>query len=156
MKCNNVLTLLKIIIPFVVAGVVLYHKFSFHNVIHPANQPFSPYGFHGILSAIASGGILFAFNGFKQSCEMAGEAKNPSKTLPFAIIGSITITLTIYLILQFTFASSLTTANLRNGFGGLHLASPFPTILAQDKLEALNPLLTIGAILGPLAALMLQ
>ena len=152
MKCNNVLTVLKMFIPVLVCGVVLFYHFNLQHIFHPAKQAFMPYGIHSIFGAIASGGILFAFNGFKQSCEMAGEAKNPYKTLPFAIIGSVTLTLTIYLLLQFAFLGSLSSQNLQHGFSGLNFSSPFPSLLAQDQLQWLNPLLTIGAILGPLAA----
>jgi amino acid transporter len=152
MKCNNFLTLLKVIIPVLVCVVILSTRLNLHHIFHPAGQTFSPYGYNGIFKAIASGGILFAFNGFKQSCEMAGEAKNPSKSLPIAIIGSVIITLTLYLLLQFAFLSSLSPANLLHGFHNLELRTPFPMILQQDHLTWLNPLLTVGAIIGPLAA----
>ena len=152
MKCNNFLTCLKVLIPVLVCAFILASKFNLHSVIHPAKQSFAPYGYDGIFKAIASGGILFAFNGFKQSCEMAGEAKKPSKSLPIAIIGSVIVTLTLYLLLQLAFLSSLTPDNLKHGFAALQLRTPFPQILQQDHLAILNPLLTIGAIIGPLAA----
>ena len=42
---------------------------------------FSPMHTHGILAALSTGGIVFAFHGFKQAAEMAGEAKNPNTAI---------------------------------------------------------------------------
>lgn len=154
-RCNNVLTCLKIIIPLGLCLLILAVHFSTQHVIHPAHQHFAPFGAHGIFSAIATGGIVFAFNGFKQACELAGEAQNPNRAVPFAIIGSVVICLIIYLILQLAFLSSLTTVNLPHDFAHLILAhdnSPFASILAQDRLGYLQPILYVGAIIGPLAA----
>lgn len=97
-RSNNFLTLMKIIIPLILTITVLMIVFHPHTLIHPAGSKFMPYGWHGVFGALATGGIVFAFNGFKQAAEMAGEAKNPNKALPFAIIGSVTICLIIFLL----------------------------------------------------------
>jgi amino acid transporter len=155
MRCNNIFTAMKIIIPIIVCALIGIRFFSIKHIIYPGHSSFMPYGWHGIFSAISTGGIVFAFNGFKQACEMAGEAKNPTKTVPFAILGSILLTLIIYLLLQVTFLSSLTPHNLIHGFKHLHLLhanSPLAAILGQDNLTSLNVLLYIGAIIGPFAA----
>lgn len=154
-RCNNVFTLLKIIIPTVISLIILFYFFSPHQVLHPGGTAFMPYGFHGILAAITSGGIVFAFNGFKQACEMAGEAKNPNCTVPFAIIGSIALCLGIYLLLQLAFLSSLNPQNLIHGFAHIQLGnseSPFAAIIHQDHMPHLLSIIYIGAIVGPLAA----
>ena len=156
MRCNNFLTALKIIIPVVVCiAVLVLHSKHLEPALHPAGQSFMPYGWHGVFAAIASGGIVFAFNGFKQACEMAGEAKNPSVSVPLAIVGSVALTLVIYIVMQVTFLKSLNHSNLVLGFSHLQLQSsnsPFASILAQDHLNHLQSLLYIGAVIGPLAA----
>ncbi len=155
LRLNNVLTVLKIAIPLIIGAVILFKFFTPEKAIHPVHSVFMPYGWHGVLAAIATGGIVFAFNGFKQACELAGEAKNPYRTLPLAIIGSIAICLAVYMLLQFAFYSSLTPANLVNGWHNLILSghnSPIASILSQDELNYLLPLLYIGAIAGPLAS----
>lgn len=53
-----------------------------------------------ILSAVATGGIAFAFTGFKHGVELAGETKNPQLAIPLAIVGSVVICLLLYLGLQ--------------------------------------------------------
>lgn len=152
---NSGLTILKIAIPLLVGGVILANFFSVHAVIHPANSAFMPMGWHGVLAAISTGGIVFAFNGFKQACELAGEAKRPSLALPIAVIGSVSICLIIYATLQLGFLSSLNLSNLANGWQNLDLQganSPLAATVLADHLKFLMPLLYIGAIVAPMAA----
>ena len=73
---------------------------------HAANG-FSPDGFHGILSAVATAGIIFSYLGFEQADQLAGEAKNPRRDLPIAIIGSIALGMVIYIALQLVFLLAL-------------------------------------------------
>ncbi len=155
LHCNNFLTLVKIVIPLVLGSFILWRFSSVEHIIHPAGSVFLPYGWHGVLAATATGGVVFAFNGFKQACELAGEAKNPQRALPLAIIGSILICLVIYLTLQLAFYSSITTENLKLNWHHLFLPgenSPLAALLHQDKLTTLLPLLYFGALAAPLAA----
>lgn len=152
---NSALTVLKIFIPLTVGAVILAHFFSVHAVIHPGNSAFMPMGWHGILAAISTGGIVFAFNGFKQACELAGEAKQPNIALPIAIIGSVSISLIIYMTLQLGFLSSLNLKNLMDGWQHLDLQganSPLAATVLADHLKFLMPLLYTGAIIAPMAA----
>jgi len=154
-RANNILTIFKMTIPIVIAGSILFVIFNRAAPIQLTHEKFSPYGIKSIFTAISTGGIIFAFNGFKQACEMAGEAKNPAKSIPIAIIGSIVICLIIYIVLQLSFISSLTVANLHQGWSQLSLSnnnSPFSSILIQDHLPKLLSLTYTGAIIGPIAA----
>lgn len=155
LRCNNVLTLLKIAIPVFFALVILAFYFYPHRLVHNTHFIFLPYGMHGVFSAVTSGGIVFAFNGFKQACEMAGEAKNPTRALPFAVIGSVVVCLIIYLLLQFAFLISIIPVNLTHGWSHLILlgsTSPLTAIVHQKHLDILLPILYTGAIIGPIAA----
>lgn len=155
MRANSALTILKITIPVLIGGVILSLFFSPSHAIHPNQSQFMPFGIQGVFAAITSGGIIFAFNGFKQAAEMAGEAKNPKIALPIALIGSVVICLLIYLVLQIAFLTSLTPQNLAQGWQHIKLLSansPLAAILAQDHLSFLLILLYVGAIICPLAA----
>jgi amino acid transporter len=154
-RANNLLTLLKIAIPLIIIAVIFTKLFNLHHIIHPANSNFLPMGKVGVLDAITLGGIVFAFNGFKQAAEMAGEAKRPAFSVPFAIIGSVTLCLIIFLLLQGAFFASLHVSNLIHGWAQLsleHDQSPLASILTQDHLNKMLPLLYVGAIVAPLAA----
>lgn len=158
MNCNNALTLLKIIIPILISGVIIAAHFSLQHVFHPNHSAFMPLGVRGIFVAISSGGVIFAFNGFKQAAEMAGEAKNPRFALPFAIIGSIVICLIIFLLLQTEFLAALQPQNLVAGWKNMTLTgnnSPLAAVIVQDHFSWLLPFLYVGAILAPLAAAMM-
>jgi len=157
-RCNSILTIMKVVIPSLIALVILALYFSLTHLSH-LNQltgaQGSSFNFHNVVMAIASGGIVFSFNGFKQACEVAGEAKNPRFGLPLAIIGSVLVCLLVFLLLQLSFLASLTSVNLASGWSNLFLAhskSPIQAILVQDNLTYLTPLLYVAAIVGPFAA----
>lgn len=156
--CNNALTLVKIFIPVLLSVVILVLYFSPTRTFHTAGSTFMPQGWHGIMSAVAVGGIVFSFNGFKQAAEMAGEVSNPGKSVPIAIIGSITLCLALFLLLQLGFLNAIAPQNIANGWQQLtigHNMSPYADILAQSHLGALLPVMYIGAIIAPLAASMM-
>lgn len=154
-RCNNILTIMKVIIPMIIVLIILAYYFTPTQVIHPTGSAFMPNGMVGVFSAISSGGIVFAFNGFKQAAEMAGEAKNPGKSVPIAIVGSVSLCLILFLLIQFAFFSSLNASDLLSGWTNIHLGqnnSPLASILEQDHLHRLLPLLYVAAIIAPLAA----
>ena len=158
LRCNSVLTLMKLVIPTLLAVVVIGGTFSSGSIFHPAGSVFMPNGWHGVVGAIATGGIVFAFNGFKQACELAGEATHPARALPFAIIGSIVVCLCIYLLLEVAFLKSITVQHLVHGWSQLQLASatdsnsPLAVVVQQQHKSWLLMCLYVGAIIGPLAA----
>ncbi|CAH0536097.1 APC family permease [Vibrio marisflavi] len=155
LRANSMLTYLKLIIPIVISLVILAYFHQPAHIVHKEAGGFAPFGMHGVFAAITSGGIVFAFTGFKQAAELAGEARNPAKALPIAIIGSIVICLIVFLLLQTAFLTSMNAHNLAEGWRNLNLSgamSPLAATLEQDHLSSLLPLLYIGALAGPLAS----
>jgi amino acid transporter len=156
-KANNFLTVLKLIIPIFIGIVILMVALSSSGPSHISlsKETFAPYGVHGIVAAISSGGIAFAFTGFKIAAEMAGDTENPRKSIPIAVIGSIVICLAIFILLQFAFLNSISHENLLNGWKNLSLSAdfgPFASIATQENITFLIPIIFAGAIIGPLAA----
>jgi len=154
-RCNSLLTIIKIVIPLFIALVILYHFFTPKAAFHPATSSFMPLGIKGVLSALSIGGILFAFNGFKQAAEMAGEAQNPGRALPIALIGSVAFCLFIYFFVQIAFNTSIHTCNITHGWRHLTLGdncSPFAFLLKQDHLSWMLPLIYVSAVIAPFAA----
>ena len=74
-----------------------------------------PYGFHGVFSALPYG-IIFALEGFEQAIQVGGEAENPQRNIPRAVIGSMIIGTAIYLLLEVAFVGALNPANLVHGW----------------------------------------
>ncbi|MEM5332443.1 amino acid permease, partial [Paraburkholderia sp. JHI2823] len=83
----------KFIIPgLTIAGLMAG---SFHHENFGETTTFAPYGWSAVFTAVATSGIVFAFNGFQSPINLAGEARNPAKSVPFAVIGSILCALVI-------------------------------------------------------------
>lgn len=154
-RCNNILTVIKVAVPIGAALIILMHYFTLQHTIHPGGSAFFAKGFHGIFAAMTTGGIVFAYNGFKQAAELAGEAKNPARSVPIAVVGSVAICAIIFVLIQVAFLTSLNHQNLAHGWTSLALGennSPFASILTQDRLSWFIPALYVGAIVSPLAA----
>lgn len=160
-RFNNLLTLIKLLIPIFISLLLILLYFTPNKLIDPSSavgkSSFMPFGLHGVVQALALGGIIFAFNGFKQAAEMAGEANRPHFTVPFAIIGSVIVCLIVFLLLQTSFLESLLPVNLSNGWGNISIqgsngTSPFASILYEHHLYWILPLLYFGAIVAPFAA----
>lgn len=154
-RCNNLLTFVKFAVPLIMVILILVSFFNMHRALHPSGSNFLPLGFHGMFGAISMGGIMFAFNGFKQAAELAGEAKNPKFSVPFAIVGSVGICLLLYILLQTAFLSSLEPHNLTHGWNHINLghnSSPFAAIVLQNGMKGLLPVLYFGAVIAPFAA----
>src|SRR4051812_34428396 len=102
---NSAATWWKIAVPLLVIVVLAFS--SFHTSNFTAADGFGPDGVHGVLAAISTGGIIFSYLGFEQADQLAGEAKNPKRDVPRAIIGAMIIGIIIYVLLQLTFLLAL-------------------------------------------------
>lgn len=154
-KFNYFLTLLKIIVPLFVCLILLASFFSISNVLHPVQSSFAPFGLHGIFAAIAVGGVIFSYNGFKQAAELAGETARPNFSVPFAIVGSVIVCMIVFITLQSSFLCSIPADSLKNGWENLVLSnndSPFVSILSQRGLNWVIPILYFAAVVSPTAA----
>jgi amino acid transporter len=115
-RVNSALTWWKVAVP-VLAIIVLFTQF--HGSNFGSHGGFMPYGIKALFAAIPSAGIVFAYLGFEQADQLAGEVKDPQKNLPRAIILAILIGTAIYILLQVVFIGALRPADLTHGFAGL-------------------------------------
>ena len=116
-RVNNVITWWKVAIP-VLAIIVLL--FKFHPGNFTAGVGFMPGGIKALFAALPAAGIIFAYSGFEQCDQLAGEIKNPGRNLPRAIIISILIGTAIYVLLQVVFIGAMPPSELGKGFNGHH------------------------------------
>jgi amino acid transporter len=150
-KVNSLVTWWKVAIP-VLAIIVLAFKF------HPANfNPpggFMPGGLKSIFAAIPSAGIVFAYLGFEQADQLAGEIKDPGRNLPRAIIYAVAIGTTIYVLLQLVFIGATPASLLHHGFAGIPATSPiaigpFAGLAGAVGFAWLATLLRVDAMISP-------
>ena len=107
---------------------------------------------HGIFAALPAG-IVFAVQGFEQAIQMGGEARNPARDMPRAVIGAMVIGTIIYLMLEVAFIGALNPANLLHGWAGAIVGKgdfgPYATIATGLGLGWLALLLYIDAFISP-------
>ncbi len=152
-KTNNIITVLKFFIPTFIAIVFIVSYFEPHNFDNPQIGGFSPYGIHGVLTAVSTGGIIFSLIGFRHAIDMAGEAKNPKVTIPIALMLGLIIPLGIYFLLQVSFIGVLTPDDLKNGWGNIHENNNFGPLAAVSAALGLHWLMAAiygGVIVGPM------
>ncbi|OGT45731.1 MAG: amino acid permease [Gammaproteobacteria bacterium RIFCSPHIGHO2_12_FULL_41_20] len=152
-RFNLVLFSFKVLV--IILTVVTLLRVSYHpsNFIHPSNTSF--FDWHAILTAVATGGIAFAFTGFKHGVELAGETKKLALAIPLAIIGSVICCLFLYIGLQTAFIGALDPSHLAKGWKNITFAGdvgPFAGLALTLGLGWLLKILYIDAAISPLGA----
>ena len=94
-RTNDVLTIVKLVPLIFFVAIGLFYVTSNATTAITNYSPFSPFGFGNFGSALVL--IFWAYAGFEISTIPAEEVKNPSKTIPRAIIAGISIVTVFYL-----------------------------------------------------------
>lgn len=112
-------------------------------------------GWQAIFSAVATGGILMAFNGFKSGVEMAGETKKLSLAIPLSTVGSVCACLLVYLGLQVAFIGSLDASVFKDGWSAISFhgdIGPFVGLATGLGLILVCKLLYLNSVVSPLGS----
>ena len=146
-RANTTITVFKFIIPgLTILGLLVS---GFHSENFGTSSSFAPYGWSAVFTAVATSGIVFSFNGFQSPVNLAGEARNPSKSVPFAVIGSILLALVIYVLLQVAYIGAVNPADVAKGWSHFNFASPFAELALALNLNWLAILLYVDAFVSP-------
>jgi amino acid transporter len=146
-RANTAITVFKFIIPgLTILGLLVS---GFHSENFGTTSSFAPYGWSAVFTAVATSGIVFSFNGFQSPVNLAGEARNPSKSVPFAVIGSILLALVIYVLLQVAYIGAVNPADVVQGWSHFNFASPFAELALALNLNWLAILLYVDAFVSP-------
>jgi amino acid transporter len=146
---NSAITFFKLIVPAATALALMYAGFhwdNFHIGIHGGEHVGDV---AAVLTAVATSGIVFSYNGFQSPVNLAGEAHNPGRSVPFAIFGSIALSTVVYLMLQVAFIGAVDPEHLREGWAGLEYSSPFAQLALALNLNWLAILLYADAFVSP-------
>ncbi len=149
-KVNAALTWAKIIMPIVF--MVAIAATSFETANFTAHGGFAPFGIGGVFAAVASGGVAFAFIGFRHAIDMAGETKNPQVTIPLALVLAVLICFVVYGGIQLVFIGALPAAELSGGWGALsddHAMGPLGALATALGILWLVSLLNAAAVVSP-------
>ncbi len=154
-RFNFILFVFKFSVIFLTIFLIIHARFNPSNFDGALSAAGSIDGWKAILSAVATGGIVLAFNGFKNGVELAGEAKNLKVAIPLATVGSVVACLFLYLGLQICFIGALEPASIANGWGNLSFSGdigPFVGLAAGLGLFILLKLLYLNSMVSPLSA----
>ncbi len=147
---NTAVVWWKIAIPVLTIIVLMVTQFSTSNFT--AGDGFAPAGVKGILSAIATGGVVFAYLGFEQAIQFGGESRDPQRNIPFAVIGAMIIGSVVYILLELAFVGALDPHAASHGWANLSFTNqfgPFAAIASGLGLGWLAFVLYIDAFLSP-------
>jgi amino acid transporter len=147
---NSALTWWKVAIPIVTIVVLLVT--AFHSSNFSAADGFNPGGAAGVLGAVSTSGIIFALLGFEQADQLAGEAKNPRRDIPRAVIGAIIIGAIIYILLQIAFLGAMPASKIgdtwaHSPFGTF--SGPFANLATAVGVGWLATIIYIDAVISP-------
>ncbi|HET7923038.1 MAG TPA: APC family permease, partial [Gammaproteobacteria bacterium] len=148
-RTNTAITVFKLIIPALTALALIAAGFSTANFHVGVDGGSHVINVAAILTAVATSGIVFSFNGFQSPVNLAGEARRPGRNVPISIIASILICAIIYVLLQVAFLGAVPAGDLTHGWGALDFSSPFAQLALALNLNWLALLLYADAFVSP-------
>jgi amino acid transporter len=149
-KTNSAITVFKLIVPAATAIALMmteFHPENFHVGAHGGPHAIS---LSAVLTAVAISGIVFSFNGFQSPVNLAGEARNPGRSVPFGVLGSIALATVVYLMLQIGFLGAVSPdAIAQGGWSALEYSSPFAQLALALNLNFVALWLYADAFISP-------
>jgi amino acid transporter len=147
-RLNLAITWLKFIVPAIT--IIALFASGFHSSNLSSAGGFAPYGWGAVLSAISTGGLIYAVNGFQPPVDLSGEAKNPRRDIPRSILIAIGLSVVVYILLQLAFLGAIPHSLLAHaGWKGINFTSPFGQLALLLNLGWLASLLYIDAVISP-------
>ncbi|GKU82888.1 amino acid permease [Niallia sp. NCCP-28] len=132
-KFNNIMVFVKlgVILLFIIVGVFY---------VKPDNwTPFMPFGFSGVITGAAT--VFFAYIGFDVIATASEEVKNPGKTMPIGIIGSLAICTTLYIAVSAVLTGMIP-------FTELNVGAPVALALESVGHNSIAGIISVGAVMG--------
>ncbi|HEX4357756.1 MAG TPA: APC family permease [Pseudonocardia sp.] len=146
-RVNNLVTIVKIAVPVITVAALIAS--GFHAGRLTEHGGFAPYGYAAVLSALAGGGIIYSVNGFQAPVDFSGEARNPRRTVPLSVLGSIALAVLLYVALQLAFLFAVPESALAQGWHGINFDSPFGELALILNLHWLSTVLYADAVISP-------
>jgi amino acid transporter len=146
-RVNTAVTVAKFLVPTVTVVALMASGFHGGNVT--GHGGFAPYGYSAPLTAIATAGVIYAYTGFQGPVDLAGEARNPRRDIPRAVLSALLLSMLVYLALQAAFITALPPGSLGGGWHGINFSSPFAQLATSLNLSWLSWTLYADAIASP-------
>jgi len=152
-KANNVIVFIKVaVVLFVIVVGAFYvdtanwHPFIPEKVIDPVSGK-SSFGWSGVITAATI--VFFAYIGFDAVSTQAGEAINPRKDVPFAIIASLIICTVLYIAVSLVLTGMVK-------YDTLDLKAPVASAFSDAGIGWAVFIITIAAVAGLISVMLVM
>ena len=146
-RINTAITAIKFVVPALTIIALLASGFHTNHLTDHGG--FAPNGWSAVLSAVATGGLIYSVNGFQPPVDLSGESRNPRRDVPRSILTAIGAAVLLYLLLQFAFIVAIPDSQLAHGWHGIDFDSPFGQLALLLNLGWLAGILYADAVLSP-------
>ncbi len=147
---NSIATWIKVCTP--IGTIVILLVFSHHDS-NLAVAADTPHPWAEMFASVSTAGVFFSLFGFRQPIDLAGEAKNPARALPIAVLGTIVAGAAIFILLQYAFVTAVPPGQLAaSGWSGLSfggVAGPFAGLALVIGASLWATVLYADAIVSP-------
>lgn len=134
-----VIAKVSVVIVFIGVGFFYINLDNYHPFIPENTGTFGEFGWSGIMRA--SGVVFFAYIGFDAVSTAAQETKNPSKAVPWGIMGSLFICTILYILFAFVMTGLV-------NYKDLKVAAPVALAIDQTPFSWLQGLIKLAIIAG--------
>jgi len=138
-RLNKIMVFIKIsvILLFIIVGVFY---------VKPTNwEPFLPFGWDGVFTGAAL--VFFAYLGFDAVSSAAEEVKNPQKTMPIGIIGSLLICTALYVTVSLVLTGMVP-------YTDLNVSDPVNFAMEMVNQNWVAGFISLGAIAGMMTVIL--
>ncbi|PIA41695.1 hypothetical protein AQUCO_02200253v1 [Aquilegia coerulea] len=131
-RFNSIASILHIVIVvfIIIAGLTKANPANF-------TENFAPFGARGVFTASAV--LFFAYIGFDGVATLAEETKNPARDIPIGLIGSMSITITVYCLLAVTLC-------LMQSYTTIDVNAPYSVAFQAVGMNWAKYIVSIGAV----------
>lgn len=151
-KTNNIIVAIKVaaVLFVIVAGIAYINPGNWQPFIPPGTVDAAGVSHYGIPGVITGAGIVFfAFIGFDAVSTQSQESVNPTKDIPFAIIASLVICTTFYILVSLTLTGMVKYSDLDPG-------APVASAFSAVGLHGASILITIAAVIGLISVMLVM
>ncbi|MED4072569.1 APC family permease [Priestia endophytica] len=146
-KANAIISIFKYLVPVTIIVILAFHFKSANFSV----AGFAPFGGQGVQTAIATGGVMFAYLGLHPIVSIASEVKNPQRNIPIALVVCIILSALIYTTMQVLFLGSIPTDMIGNDWAQIadKFSLPFKDIAIALGLGWLAVIVVLDAVVSP-------
>lgn len=162
-KANNIIVIMKVtaVLFVIIAGAFCIHVANWHPFIPEATtiiregKSVEAYGWSGVFSGAAA--IFFAYVGFDAVSTQAGEAINPKKDVPFAIVASLLVCTVLYILVSLVLTGMINYTDFNpNGSYPDAIKAPVAYAFQIAGMNWASYIITIAATVGLISVLMVM